>query len=89
MTDDDQESYEQRQRAVAQRVSEARVELVLMLSEAGYADQRVADLVNDHFNELVRLAVAMDEWSPRLLSQAMLHRVTRDDAAPTRKARKK
>lgn len=66
--------------AVAQRVSEARVELVLLLAQAGYKDQRVADLVNAHFDELVVLATALPEWSPSVLAQAMRCRVTRDDA---------
>lgn len=66
--------------AVAQRVSEARVELVILLSDLGYSDQRVADLINAHFEELVLLATALPEWSPSVLAQAMRCRVTRDDA---------
>ena len=65
---------------VAQRVSEARVELVLLLSDKGFSAERVADLVNKHFDELCVLAVALHQWSPSVLAQAMLARVSRDDA---------
>lgn len=64
----------------AQRVSEARIDLVMLLADAGYSDQRIADVVNAHFNELVILADAMTEWSPRVLAHAMCYRATRDDA---------
>ena len=64
----------------AQRVSEARIDFVMLLANAGYSNQRIADVVNAHFNELVILADAMtDEWSPRVLAQAMCYRATRDD----------
>lgn len=64
----------------ARRVSEARIDLVMLLADAGYSDQRIADVVNAHFTELVILADAMTEWSPRVLAQAMCYRATRDDA---------
>ena len=65
---------------VAQRVSEARIELVFMLTQRGYSDQRTADMINDHFDELATLGVSMEAWSPRVLAQAMCYRMTRDDA---------
>lgn len=64
----------------AQRVSEARIDFVMLLADAGYSNQRITDVVNAHFNELVILADAMTEWSPRVLAQAMCYRATRDDA---------
>ena len=64
----------------AQRVSEARIDFIMLLADAGYSSQRIADVANAHFNELVILADAMTEWSPRVLAQAMCYRATRDDA---------
>jgi hypothetical protein len=65
---------------VARRVSEARIDLVMLLFEAGYSPQRVADITNAHFEELVVLTECMGDWTPRVLAQAMCYRATRDDS---------
>lgn len=65
---------------VAKRASEVRIEMVMLLFEIGYSAQRVADLVNAHFEEMVVLTECMGDWSVRVLAQAMCYRMTRDDA---------
>jgi len=61
---------------VAQRVSEARIHLVMVLSQAGYDAQDTADMINDHFNELVVLTECMGDWPVWVVARAMFERIT-------------
>lgn len=60
---------------VAERVSEVRVRLVVLLDEAGSDPQSTADLINQHFNEMVVLTECMGDWPPRVVARAMLQRL--------------
>jgi len=64
--------------AVAQRVSEARIDLVMLLDEAGADAQQTADSINAHFEELVVLTECMGDWPTWVIARAMLARILDD-----------
>lgn len=60
---------------VAQRASEARIDLVMLLDEAGADAQQTADYINKHFEELVVLTECMGDWPTWVIARAMLARI--------------
>jgi hypothetical protein len=61
---------------VAQRASEARIHIVMLLSQAGYDAQDTADMVNDYFDEMVVLTECMGDWPVWVVARAMFERIT-------------
>lgn len=61
---------------VAQRASEARIRLVMIMSQADYDDQDTADMINNHFDELVVLTECMGDWPVWVVARAMFERIT-------------
>ena len=61
---------------VAQRASEVRVHLVVLLFQHGLDAEQVAHQINAHFNEMVVLTECMGEWPAWVVARAMRERIT-------------
>lgn len=61
---------------VAERVSEVRIHLVVLLDRHGLGPQQIADEINSHFNEMVVLTECMGDWPVWGIARAMRERIT-------------